>query len=85
MVYSQGFSTVLEMTKIGVFGLIYVSLVQVIGQARWSIPKSVLTAFAVTKIAVFGHVLLIFFLTHQITRLDSRLQTVIDCPNYKVI
>ena len=31
------------------------SMVQVIGQARWSIPRGVLTALEVTKIAVFGH------------------------------
>ena len=52
MVYSQGCSTSLEVTKIGVFGLIYVSLVQVIGQARWSIPKG----FAFGKV-VFENVL----------------------------
>ena len=40
----KGVLTALELTKIAVFGLIYVSLVQVIGQARWSIPKGVLTA-----------------------------------------
>ena len=61
MVYSQGCATALEVTKIGVFWHIYVSLVQVIGQARWSIPKGVLTALEVTKIAVFGHALLIDF------------------------
>ena len=53
MVYFQGCSTVLEVTKIGVFGLIYVSLVQVIGQARWSIHRCS-TALEVMKISVFG-------------------------------
>ena len=61
MVYPQGCSTALEVTKIDVFGLIYVSLVEVIAQARWSIPKGGLTALEVTKIAVFGHALLIDF------------------------
>ena len=51
----KGVLTALEVTKIAVFRLMYVSLVQVIGQARWSIPKGVLTALEVTKIAVFRH------------------------------
>ena len=33
------------------------SMVQVIGKARWSIPKGVLTAEKVMKIAVFGLIL----------------------------
>ena len=63
MVYFQGCSTVLEVTKIGVFGLIYVSLVQVIGQARCSIPNNgVLTALEVTKIGVFGLIYDVYYM-----------------------
>ena len=39
MGYFQGCSTALEVTKIGVFGHIHVSLVQNIGQARWLFPR----------------------------------------------